>query len=178
MTNLDFLFFAATLALGWGLSLATYRVFALRNDWPMGELHANKPLVPVLLGVFAIAIAFLFAAFRAATVSTEMGGWWILPAGLLWAFFWTGFMRVGSQSSLFLAPIATDLLMIAWINVRTPPDFVSSSSYEPNSFTYQSGGNAEADNRGGYRAGNGPDGTLRTNSTSSARNLNGFGNRN
>ena len=91
MTNLDLPFFAAALAFGWGLSLATYRIFAVRNDWPMGELHANKPLVPVLLGVFALAIAFLFAAFRAATPATELGGWWILPAGLLWAFFWTGF---------------------------------------------------------------------------------------
>lgn len=136
MINLDLPFFAAALAFGWGLSLATYRIFAVRNDWPMGELHANKPLVPVLLGVFALAIAFLFAAFRAATPATEMGGWWILPAGLLWAFFWTGFMRVGSQASLFLAPIATFVLVTAWINVRTPPSFVLDSSYQPNSYTF------------------------------------------
>jgi hypothetical protein len=136
MTNLDLPFFAAALAFGWGLSLATYRIFAVRNDWPMGELHANKPLVPVLLGVFALAIAFLFAAFRAATPATELGGWWILPAGLLWAFFWTGFMRVGSQASLFLAPIATVVLVLAWISVRTPPSFVLQSDYEPNSQVY------------------------------------------
>ena len=136
MSNLDLPFFAAALAFGWGLSLATYRIFAVRNDWPMGELHANKPLVPVLLGVFALAIAFLFAAFRAATPASEMGGWWILPVGLLWAFFWTGFMRVGSQASLFLAPIATFVLVAAWINVRTPPSFVLESTYEPNSLTY------------------------------------------
>jgi len=139
MENLDLPFFAASLAFGWGLSLATYRVFAVRNDWPMGELHANKPLVPVLLGVFALAIAFLFAAFRAATPATEMGGWWILPVGLVWAFFWTGFMRVGAQSALFLAPAATVVLMMAWINVRTPPSFVFDTSYEPNSYTYDSG---------------------------------------
>jgi len=136
MTNLDLPFFAAALAFGWGLSLATYRIFAVRNDWPMGELHANKPLVPVLLGVFALAIAFLFAAFRAATPATELGGWWILPVGLLWAFFWTGFMRVGSQASLFLAPIATFVLVTSWINVRTPPGFVLDSTYEPNSYIY------------------------------------------
>ena len=136
MTNLDLPFFAAALAFGWGLSLATYRIFAVRNDWPMGELHANKPLVPVLLGVFALAIAFLFAAFRAATPATELGGWWILPAGLLWAFFWTGFMRVGSQASLFLALIATVILVFAWISVRTPPSFVLQSDYEPNSQVY------------------------------------------
>lgn len=136
MTNLDIPFFAAALALGWGLSLATYRIFAVRNDWPMGELHANKPLVPVLLGVFALAIAFLFAAFRAATPATALGGWWILPTGLVWAFFWTGFMRVGSQASLFLAPAATVVLVLAWISVRTPPGFVFESSYQPNSYTY------------------------------------------
>lgn len=135
MTNLDLPFFAAALALGWGLSLATYRIFAVRNDWPMGELHANKPLVPVLLGVFAVALAFLFAAFRAATPASELGGWWIVPVGVLWAFFWTGFMRVGSQASLFLAPIATAVLVTAWINVRTPPSFVLNSTYETNSFT-------------------------------------------
>ena len=61
---LDVLFLAAFLTLGLGLSLATYRIFAVRNDWPMGELHANKPLVPILLGVFAIAIAVLFAGDR------------------------------------------------------------------------------------------------------------------
>ena len=135
MDNLDLPFFAATLAFGWGLSLATYRIFAVRNDWPMGALHANKPMVPVLLGVFALAIAFLFAAFRAATPASEMGGWWILPAGLIWACFWTGFMRVGSQTALFLAPAATVVLVMAWINVRTPPNFVFESTYQPNSFT-------------------------------------------
>lgn len=164
MTNLDLPFFAAALAFGWGLSLATYRIFAVRNDWPMGELHANKPLVPVLLGVFALAIAFLFAAFRAATPATEMGGWWILPAGLLWAFFWTGFMRVGSQASLFLAPIATFVLVTAWINVRTPPSFVLDSSYEPNSYTFDrsNDGRMVVDRREIRPAG------------SSAKSLNGF----
>ncbi len=134
MGNLDLPFFAASLALGWGLSLATYRIFAVRNDWPMGELHRDKPLVPVLLGAFSLAIAFLFAMFRAATPATELGGWWILPAGLAWAFFWTGFMRVGSQTSLFLAPMATTILVMAWIGAKTPPDFVYQSSYEVNSY--------------------------------------------
>ena len=139
MGNLDVPFFAAALAFGWGLSLATYRIFAVRNDWPMGELHRNKPLVPVLLGVFSLAIAFLFSAFRAATPASELGigGWWILPVGLAWAFFWTGFMRVGSQASLLLAPAATFILVFAWINVRTPPSFVLDSTYEPNSYRYE-----------------------------------------
>lgn len=138
MSNLDLPFLAAALAFGWGLSLATYRIFAIRNAWPMGELHTNKPLVPVLLGVFALAIAFLFAAFRAATPATELGGWWILPVGFIWALFWTGFMRVGSQASLFLAPIATVVLVLAWISVRTPPSFVFDTTYETNSLRFGS----------------------------------------
>ncbi len=152
MSNLDLPFFAAALALGWGLSLATYRIFAVRNDWPMGELHSNKPMVPVLLGVFAFAIAFLFAAFRAATPATELGGWWILPVGIVWAFFWTGFMRVGSQTSLFLAPIATVILVLAWISVRTPPSFVFDTSYQPNSYNYRAGNSDRPPADGGARA--------------------------
>ncbi len=42
-------------------------------------------------------------------------------------------MRVGSQASLFLAPIATVILVFAWISVRTPPSFVLESDYQPNS---------------------------------------------
>jgi hypothetical protein len=45
-------------------------------------------------------------------------------------------MRVGSQASLFLAPIATVVLVFAWISVRTPPSFVLQSDYEPNSQVY------------------------------------------
>ena len=45
-------------------------------------------------------------------------------------------MRVGSQASLFLAPIATGVLVFAWISVRTPPSFVLQSDYEPNSQVY------------------------------------------
>lgn len=117
----DLLFLLAAVALGWGFSLATYRLFAYRYAWPMGDLHAETPLVPVLLGVFAMVIALLFAAAR----GPELGGWWMVVAGLLWAFFWTGFMRVGSQLSLFLAPIATLLLVLGWIGIRTPQDLAA-----------------------------------------------------
>ena len=116
----DVLFLAAFLTLGLGLSLATYRIFAVRNDWPMGELHANKPLVPILLGVFAIAIAVLFAGDRQSAPGSEFDGWWIFICGLVFAFFWTGTMRVGSQISLFLAPLATLILVMLWIGIRTP----------------------------------------------------------
>jgi|GEM_PF-1827778 len=130
MPYFDYLFFAAVLAFGWGLSLATYRVFAVRNDWPMGELHQEKPLVPILLGVFAMVVALLFAAARL----YDAGGWWIVLAGIGWAIAWTNFLRVGAQISLLLAPLATLFLMLAWISVRTPPDDLLGSLYRPNSF--------------------------------------------
>ncbi|MEO0790968.1 MAG: hypothetical protein AAFR70_11290 [Pseudomonadota bacterium] len=127
----DLLFVFAALAIGLGLSLATYRIFALQNEWPMGELHAERPLVPVLIGVFALVIGFLFAAAR----GPADGGWWIIAAGALFAIFWTGFMRVAGQLSLFLAPIATVILLLAWIGVRPPSDLVYIPGYSPTSLT-------------------------------------------
>lgn len=118
MAYFDFLYFAASLALGWGVSLLAYRSIALRYEWPMGELHETKPMVPVLLGAFAIVIALLFAAARGG----DAGGWWIVVTGLAWAIFWTALMRVGSQSSLIFAPAATVVLCAAWISVRPLPE--------------------------------------------------------
>lgn len=47
----DNLFLLAVAALGWGLSLATYRLFARSRGWPMGALQADLPFVPVLIGL-------------------------------------------------------------------------------------------------------------------------------
>lgn len=113
---IDTLFVLASAAFGWGLSLATYRLFAVRNGWPMGEVQAETPAIAVLLGLFAIVAAFLFAAAR----GTDYGGWAILVMGLLLALFWTGFLRVASQLSLFLAPVAAVLLLLGWAHVTFP----------------------------------------------------------
>lgn len=113
---IDTLFLLASAAFGWGLSLATYRLFAIRNGWPMGEVQSDAPVIAVLLGLFAVVAAFLFAAARGA----EYGGWAILLMGLLLALFWTGFLRVASQLSLFLAPIAAILLLLGWAHVTFP----------------------------------------------------------
>ncbi|MCC7250860.1 hypothetical protein [Hyphomicrobium sp.] len=110
---IDNLFLLAVAALGWGLSLATYRLFALRHEWPMGALQIDFPAIPVLIGAFAIVIAVFFAAIRGA----EAGGWVIVLFGILLAIFWTGFLRVGSQISLFLAPVATVLLITGWLSL-------------------------------------------------------------
>jgi hypothetical protein len=110
---IDNLFLLAVAALGWGLSLATYRLFALRHGWPMGALQIDFPAIPALLGLFAIIIAVFFALARGA----DSGGWVIVLFGILLAIFWTGFLRVGSQISLFLAPIATVLLIAGWLSL-------------------------------------------------------------
>ncbi len=110
---MDNLFFLAIGAFGWGLSLATYRLFAQRNAWPMGALHADLPAVPVILGVFSLMVGLLFAAFRGA----DFGGWVIIGCGFLLFLFWIGFLRVGSQVSLFLAPAVAVLLLVGWLAV-------------------------------------------------------------
>lgn len=110
----DSLFIIATLTFGWGLSLATYRMFALHYGWPMGKLQADVPVIPVLVGLFCLTVAFLFAAARGA----DAGGWVIVLLGLLFAVFWTGFLRVASQTSLFLAPLSVVALGIFWLGYQ------------------------------------------------------------
>ena len=116
---IDAFFLLAAGALGWGLSLATYRLFAVRNNWPMGQLHKDVPLIPVLVGVGALVVGLVFAAAR----GTEFGGWVIMGIGLLLAVFWTGFLRVGSQMSLFLAPAAAVILVLGFLGFPFPGNY-------------------------------------------------------
>ncbi len=113
MLLVDNLFLLAVMALGWGLSLATYRLFAKSNGWPMGALQADLPIVPVLIGLVGLAAGLLFATARGA----EDGGWFIIAFGVILAAVWTGFLRVGSQIGLFLVPIVTFLLLLGWLAV-------------------------------------------------------------
>ncbi|MEQ1713609.1 MAG: hypothetical protein ABL908_19740 [Hyphomicrobium sp.] len=108
---IDNLFLLAIAAFGWGLSLATYRLFARRNAWPLGSLQSDLPVIPILLGLAALVASIAYAAARGA----DFGGWVIIVCGLLLAVFWTGFLRVGSQISLFLAPWAGFLLLLGWL---------------------------------------------------------------
>ena len=101
----------AIAALGWGLSLCTYRTVARRNGWPLGALHTDLPAVAAIIGLVAIFVALAFASWR----GTPEGGWIVILFGVLLAFFWTGFLRVGSQVTLFLAPIATASLIFMWL---------------------------------------------------------------
>ncbi len=106
----DLLFYAAAGAFGWGLSLATYRLFALHYGWPMGELHVRAPTIPVLLGLACTIVGFMFALRNRG----EIGAWAILFSGIFLAVVWTGVLRVASQSSLFLAPAAAGLIILGW----------------------------------------------------------------
>ncbi|MFA7305494.1 MAG: hypothetical protein WC026_02340 [Hyphomicrobium sp.] len=109
----DNLFLLAVVALGWGLSLSTYRLFARSRGWPMGALQADAPFIPVLIGLVGLFAGLIFATARGA----DDGGWVIIAFGLLFAVLWTGFLRVASQLSLILAPIATFLLLLGWLAV-------------------------------------------------------------
>jgi hypothetical protein len=111
---IDLGFVLAIVAFGWGVSLATYRVFAKRLDWPMGAWQVRRPALPVMVGVLSILLAAFFALARG------YGGYLLsagaIPVfGLAWAVFWTGFLRVGAQSALLLAPAATVLLVVRWL---------------------------------------------------------------
>ena len=110
---IDHLFMLSIVSFGLGLSAATYRLFARRNGWPMGSLYAESPLVPVILGLFALATGLAFAVARGA----PSGGLIIVVCGALLALFWTGFMRVGSQIGLILGPLAAIALIFGWLAI-------------------------------------------------------------
>lgn len=123
MINYAFLF--ATAAFGWGLSLATYRYYAKRNGWPMGALHVDLPAVPIAIGALAVVVSLIYAVL----VGAGGGGVFMIAFGVALAFFWTGFLRVGSQTSLLLAPIATVLLLFTLAS-GSGLSYVSYSDYD------------------------------------------------
>jgi hypothetical protein len=124
MLYTDLPFALAIAAFGWGLSLVTYRWIASRYQWPMGEWHTNRPALPILIGLIAMGLASFFAWARiqsgyqsrgfADSQSIIISGWAVLILGFALGIFWTGLLRVASQVSLILAPIATGLLFVAW----------------------------------------------------------------
>ncbi len=106
----DNLSYLAMMAFGFGLSLATYRLFAMRNSWPMGAFHADLPAVPIMIGLVSLVVGVLFAASVG-----DARGWLIVGLGFVLWLVWTSLLRVGSQLSLFLAPLATGLLLLGWL---------------------------------------------------------------
>ena len=107
----DVLFFLAVGAIGWGLSLATYRELARYNGWPLGEAQAVAPVTVTIIGLASIAAGLAFAMAR----GPLHGGVVIVIFGVALAIFWCGFLRVGAQSALLLAPLSAVALLIAWL---------------------------------------------------------------
>lgn len=108
--SIDLMFVLATAAFAWGLSLATYRWFAMNNTWPMGAWQSEQPWLPRAVGLGAVLVAIAFALARGNGTAV------VLPLlGLLCAFCWTGILKVGAQSALLLAPAAAILVLIGWI---------------------------------------------------------------
>ncbi len=106
----DPLFGLATATFAWGLSLASYRWFAVHNGWPMGEWQAHRPGLPIAIGIFAILCAMFFAVARGGITV------FVLPLfGIVCAFAWTAMMRVGAQISLLLAPLSVIALFVVWM---------------------------------------------------------------
>ncbi len=109
MMPVDPMFVLATAAFALGLSLATYRWFAVHNGWPMGEWQAHRPGLPIAIGLFCVLLAMLFAMARGGATML------ILPLlGVLCALTWTSLFRVGAQSALLLAPLALVGLLGLW----------------------------------------------------------------
>jgi hypothetical protein len=107
----DHLFFLAVGAIGWGLSLATYRPVAQLNGWPLGSAQTALPAMMTVFGVASAVVGFIYAA----AVGLQHGGLVILIFGVGLALFWSGFLRVGAQSALLLAPLSAAALVTAWV---------------------------------------------------------------
>ena len=114
MPYADMPFVLAIAAIGFGLSLMTYRLFARHYSWPMGEWHEKRPALPILIGLAAVALGTLFAVLRGMDPNAGYGGWAIGAFGIALALLWTAFMRVASQVSLLLAPVSAGLLFVIW----------------------------------------------------------------
>lgn len=104
------MFVLAVAAFAWGLSLAAYRWIATQSAWPMGIWQAERPVLPRLIGLGAIAVALASGA--------ALGGGallMVLLLGLVGAFLWTLLLKVGAQSALLLAPVAVVLMLLGWL---------------------------------------------------------------
>ena len=77
----------------------------------MGAWQKRIPELPIVIGILSIALAAWEASRRIGS-DTSASGLLIVLFGAAWAVFWTGFLLVGAQSALLLAPIAALLLLL------------------------------------------------------------------
>lgn len=106
----DHLFFLAVGAIGWGISLAAYRTVAQAAGWPRGTMQDRLPVLTQIIAFASIVAGLVFALAR----GPLNGGFVILIFAVGLAVFWSGFLRVGAQSALLLAPLSATLLLFAW----------------------------------------------------------------
>lgn len=105
----DLSFLLAVGAIGWGLALVGYRPLARAAGWPLGFAQSAVPTLTFLVGVLCAGVG----SFYGLSLGLQHGGLVILIFGLGLAVFWNGFLRVGAQSALLLAPLAAGALMLA-----------------------------------------------------------------
>jgi hypothetical protein len=106
---IDHLFFLAVGAIGWGLALAWYRPLAQTAGWPLGTAQDRLPTLTSFLALGSIAVGMVLAMAR----GPLNGGIVILIFAVGLAVFWCGFLRVGAQSALLLAPASAFALVAA-----------------------------------------------------------------
>ena len=109
--TVDAMYVWAVISFGLGLSLATYHWFARRNNWSMGAMQTRHVSLTILIGILAMIPAILFAAAN----WQDFGGWSVPLVGLALGLFFTAILRLYSQISLFLAPVAAFMLAFIWI---------------------------------------------------------------
>lgn len=114
MSAIDFGLVFAVVTFGWGLALAAYRPYAVALGWPMGKWQRERPDFAWWLGIAAMVLAVAFAIWRAC-IGYPLSASVIPLFGAAWALFWIGFLRVGAQSALLLAPIGAILLLLRWL---------------------------------------------------------------
>lgn len=114
MSAIDFGLLLAVMTFGWGLCLAVYRACAESMHWPMGRWQRERPALAWRMGVFSMGLAGVFAIWRA-SVGYPVSASVIPLFGVAWAIFWLGFLRVGAQSALLLAPAGAALLLLRWL---------------------------------------------------------------
>lgn len=122
----DAMFWLATGAFAWGLSLATYRWVATYNEWPMGEWQAHRPGLPIAIGLLSALIALLFGLARG-----EGAVFAITLLGLVLASFWTAATRVGAQAALLLAPLSVVALLVTWLIAASHVPLADTSVSQP-----------------------------------------------
>lgn len=124
----DPMLWLATAAFAWGLSLATYRWFAVYNDWPMGEWQAHRPGLPIAIGLFSVLFAMLFAVARGGGTVVA------LPLlGVVFALAWTAMTRVAAQSALLLAPVSVIVLLITWMAAASHVPAIDATQHQSDS---------------------------------------------